>query len=410
MVAVAAIMTDFAHVLTSVTGAQPAAGAQPMAAIADRVNTYGKITADWLGANGLDLMIGAAAGLVIYALLRMVKRRAAAIARASDAPHSLHAIMLRTLGKSSRFFRLMLSLQIVNIIANAPAPLARAILTLFTIAAVIQAAIWLREIIIGLLERRVSEGDAHNEALVSGMILIRLLVTILLFAIAGIVLLDNLGFNITGLIAGLGVGGIAIGLAAQGIFSDLFAAIAIILDRPFAVGDMIGYDASTATVEKIGMKSTRLRSVTGEMLVISNTKLLDMQITNMSKSDYRRTRFSIGVVYQTAPDKARAIPAMLQAIVAAQGANFIRAGFVGFGDSALDFDVFFDVISEDYEEIFAVRHRIGIAILESFKNAGYEFAYPTQTTFTAAPDGMMVMPYAGVPAGNPPKRNVRVKK
>lgn len=384
--------------------------AQPVAAISERLNFHSKMAADWLTANGFELAIGAIAGLIIYALLRLMKRWAAAIARRSEHHFSLQAIAMRTLGKTSRFFRLTVSAQLVSAIASVPAAFSNMIFMLFTIATVIQVAIWLRETILGLLERRVSDSSASNETLTNAMVLIRVLVSGLLFAIAAIVIFDNLGVNVTGLIAGLGVGGIAIGLAAQGIFSDLFAAISIILDRPFKVGDLVSYDTSMATVEKIGMKSTRLRSITGELLVISNSKLLDLQITNVTSTEYRRTRYAIGLVYQTAPEKARAVPHMLQTIVEAEGANFVRAGFVGFGDSAINFDLFFDVISEDYEEIFSIRHRIGIAIIESFKQAGYEFAYPTQTTFTAAPDGALVMPYAGVPTVSPQKRSVSGKK
>jgi len=121
------------------------------------------------------------------------------------------------------------------------------------------------EIVLGLIQRRAAEG--HNETLSNAMGIIRLLISVALFAIAAIVILDNMGVNVTGLIAGLGIGGIAIGLAAQGIFSDLFASLSIIFDRPFRVGETIKYDMSTATVERIGLKSTRLRSVNGELLV-----------------------------------------------------------------------------------------------------------------------------------------------
>jgi small-conductance mechanosensitive channel len=141
------------------------------------------------------------------------------------------------------------------------------------------------------------------------------------------------------------------------------------------------------------MKSTRLRSIGGELLVISNAKLLDMEITNISDTGYRRTKYPIGVIYQTAPEKARAIPAILKKIVEAEGGEFVRAGFVGFGNSSIDFELYFDVFSDDFQVVFAARHRIGIAIIETFHAQGYAFAYPTQTTFTSAPDGTMMMPY-----------------
>src|SRR3546814_470956 len=132
-------------------------------------------------------------------------------------------------------------------------------------------------------------------AIVNEMWLIRLLVSVVVFAIAIVVLLDNLGVNVTGLVAGLGVGGIAIGLAAQGIFADLFAALAIIFDRPFSKGDQVSYGDSSGTIEAIGLKSTRIRAYTGELRIIANKNLLDKEILNVSGRDHIRLPFTIGV-------------------------------------------------------------------------------------------------------------------
>ncbi|WP_339548885.1 mechanosensitive ion channel family protein, partial [Pseudomonas sp. RA_35y_Pfl2_P32] len=138
-----------------------------------------------------------------------------------------------------------------------------------------------------------------GEAIGSAMNIIRLLVSFAVFAIAAIVVLDNLGVNVTGLIAGLGVGGIAIGLAAQGIFADLFAALAILLDRPFRRGDAISYDKSAGTVEAIGLKSTRIRGVTGEERIVANKQLLEKEIINNTQREYRRVVFTLGLVQWT---------------------------------------------------------------------------------------------------------------
>jgi small-conductance mechanosensitive channel len=298
----------------------------------------------------------------------------------------------------------MVAVEVVNRYANAPDMLTRTVDVLFTIAVTIQIAVWLREIILGLIERRVSDGQHERDTLASAMVLIRLSVSFALFAIAAIVILDNLGVNVTGLIAGLGVGGIAIGLAAQGIFSDLFAAISIIFDKPFRRGDTVTYDTTTARVEKIGMKSTRLRALTGEEKIIANSKLLEKEITNNTLTVYRRVVFPINLVYQTPPAVAAGVPDLLKEIVEAHGSEFIRAGFSTFGPSSLDFQLVFDVNSDDVEEMFKARHAIGIAIVERFARDGIEFAYPTQTTFTAAPDGTLVMPYAPAAAAAPKAR------
>jgi small-conductance mechanosensitive channel len=260
---------------------------------------------------------------------------------------------------------------------------------LFIIAAALQGAIWLREIILGVILRRTSRDPDQHETLQNAMTLIRLLVTVVLFSIAAIVILDNLGVDVTGLVAGLGIGGIAIGLAAQGIFSDLFAALSIIFDKPFRRGETISFDNITGTIEKIGLKSTRLRAITGEEIIISNTNLLDKELINQTRLARRRTRFEIGVVYQTAPEQARAIPAMLKKIVEDNDAKFIRSGFVGFGDSSINFELDFDIMSSDYEVVYDGRHKIGLAILEKFNDEGLEFAYPTLMIFTSGAEGFL---------------------
>lgn len=348
---------------------------------------------EWVTTNQLELLVAFISGLIIFLLLTLGKKLALRWSNKAPDTNSIRAILARAVSKTSRFFRIMVSMQLVAAAANTPGFLERIIAFLFTISAVIQTAIWAREIILGFIERRAGEGS-NQETLQNALTLIRLLVSFVIFAIAAIVILDNVGVDVTGLIAGLGVGGIAIGLAAQGIFSDLFAAMSIIFDKPFKRGDVITYDQTTGFVEKIGMKSTRIRALTGEEVIISNTQLLDKEIINVTGLEYRRTAFNIGVIYQTPADKAREIPAILQEIVEAEDAKFVRSGFIGFGDSALNFELLFDMdASHDFMAVFGARHRIGLAIVEAFGAHGYEFAYPTQTTFTAAPDGRMVLPY-----------------
>ena len=341
----------------------------------------------------VEILIAAAVGTVIFFILGGIKRYAQSYVRNSDGLIGYRQIIGKALARTSKFFMLMVSAEIIASFTSAPFLVERIIHILFTISAVIQVAIWLREIVLGFVERKTSKDPEQHETLQNAMSLIRLLVTVILFAVASIMILDNLGVDVTGLIAGLGIGGIAIGLAAQGIFSDLFAALSIIFDKPFRAGELIQFDDTIGKIEKIGLKSTRLRSVMGEEVIISNTNLLDKRIVNFSRLDRRRTRFGIGVIYQTKPEDARRIPALLKVIVEAHDAVFIRCGFVGFGDSALNFELDFDILSSDYEVVYEGRHAIGLAIVEKFNAEGFEFAYPTQTTFSAAPDGTMVLPY-----------------
>lgn len=376
------------------TAPVPKIPSDPIAAINERLTYYSDVVTAWVRGNIAELAVAAAAAVLVYLLLSWLKRRAAKIAREREDHAAMASIIARTIARTGKFFRVMAAIELVNGYANAPAPLARTIDVLFTIAVVLQVAVWLREIILGLIERRASDSGGEHETLQSAMVLIRLLVSFAVFAIAAIVILDNLGVNVTGLIAGLGVGGIAIGLAAQGIFSDLFAAISIIFDRPFKRGDTITYDTTTARVERIGMKSTRLRALTGEEKIISNSKLLEKEITNNTLSVYRRVVFLISLVYHTPTETAARVPDILREIVEKEGAEFIRGGFHSFAPSSLDFQLVFDVQSEDVDEMFTARHAIGLGIAKRFAEEGIEFAYPTQTTYTAAPDGTLVMPYA----------------
>ena len=158
-----------------------------------------------------------------------------------------------------------------------------------------------------------------ESALANAIALIRVLVSFTAFAIAIILILDNLGVNVTALVAGLGIGGIAIGLAAQGIFSDLFAALSILFDKPFKRGDTIRYDNSTGTVERIGLKTTRLRSVTGEQLIMANTKLLEREIHNLAEAKARRITLYLAIGGEASAESVDAVAAAAEAAVAPEG-------------------------------------------------------------------------------------------
>lgn len=349
----------------------------------------------WFQSHWLQIAIAAAIGTVIVIALSAVRSFAARWVKPDAIAASWPSVFAHAMTRTNNFFIIMTAAKIVDGYARAPLEVAQTINFLFTIAAGFQVAIWLREIILGVVEHRANRDNYRGETIVNAMGIIRLLVTIALFGMAIIVILGNLGINVTGLVAGLGVGGIAIGLAAQGIFADLFAALAIIFDRPFSKGDAIAYDDTVGSVEEIGLKSTRIRSVTGEERIIANKSLLDKEIQNNSRRTARRMKFPIGTIYQTPPEVALAIPGKLEEIVKKAGASFVRAGFVGFGDSSLNFEVEFDC-SAVYDEAYLMRHKVGLAILDRFNDEGIEFAYPTQTTFTSAPDGTMIMPYAEV--------------
>lgn len=350
----------------------------------------------WFQGHWLQILIAVGAATLIVLALAALKGWGRKYCERQPVITGWSGVLGRAISKTSTFFMVMIAARIVVSYADAPPAVNTTVGFLFTIAAVFQAAIWAREIILGAVEARTRSEHHGSESLGTALGLIRLLVTFAVFAIALIVVLDNLGVNVTGLVAGLGVGGIAIGLAAQGIFADLFAALSIIFDKPFRRGDSISYDATSGSIEEIGLKSTRIRSFQGEERIISNKQLLDKEIQNNTQRSHRRGKFLIGVTYQTAPDVCERIPTMLKDIVEAHEKSFVRAGFTGFGASSLDFEVEFDSPSADFADFYDARTAIGIAILKRFNDDGIEIAYPTTTNFTAAPDGRMIFPYPKV--------------
>ena len=361
-----------------------------------RAQVQGLIDAssEWLRTHWLQILIAAAAGTVIVLALHAARSLGNRLCNRDKGATGWGTIIGRAIARTNNFFIVTLAAKLVAGYAQTPPEVAKTIDFLFTVAAVFQAAIWAREIILGTIEHRTASEHYSGEALVSAMGLIRLLVTLAVFAIALVVVLDNLGVNVTGLLAGLGVGGIAIGLAAQGIFADLFAALAIIFDRPFRRGDTISYDKTTGTVEEIGLKSTRIRSATGEERIISNKNLLDKEIQNITRRDYRRVIFTLGLVQWTPVETMQRLPTLFKEVVEAEGRKFVRAGFLKFGDSSYDFDVEFDSPSSTFADFFDARHVVGVAIIKRLNDEGIALAYPTQTEFDAPPEATGAAPMA----------------
>lgn len=355
----------------------------------------------WFHTHWLQIIIACAIGTGIFLALHAARKLGTRLCERSKGPNGWGRVFGRAIGMTGNFFMLMVATKLVTGYSGAPPQVASTVTFLFTVAAVFQAAFWAREIILGAIGHRTASEHYSGEALGSAMSIIRLLVTFAVFAIALIVVLDNLGVNVTGLIAGLGVGGIAIGLAAQGIFADLFAAIAIIFDRPFRKGDAITFGTSAGSVEAIGVKSTRVRAPSGEELIIANRLLLDKEIINNTRREYRRVKFTLSLVQWTSVDVMDRLHDILKEEVERCELKFVRAGFVGFGASSFDFDIEFDSENAAFQDFFDARHTVAMAIIRRFNAEGIELAYSTQTTFTAAPQGGMIMPYAADPPAAP---------
>ncbi len=203
---------------------------------------------------------------------------------------------------------------------------------------------------------------------------------VLLWVVVVLLTLENLGIKISTLIVGLGVGGIAIGLALQSVASDLFASLSIMLDKPFEIGDYIAVNTFSGTVEQIGIKSTRIRAVTGEELILPNTDLTVGTIHNYKRLKERRILFQIGVTYSTPPEIMKEIPELIKAIIESKpNTRFDGAHFQGFGPSSLDFQIVYYTLSPDYTLYMETQQAINLDLLEEFNQRGIEFAFPTQT-------------------------------
>lgn len=211
---------------------------------------------------------------------------------------------------------------------------------------------------------------------------------ILVWGVGLVFLLDNLGVNISAVVAGLGIGGIAVALAAQTILGDLFSYFVIFFDRPFEVGDFIIIDDKTGTVEQIGIKTTRIRALSGEQLVLSNTDLTSSRIHNYKKLQRRRVVFQLGVIYETPAAKLKIIPEIVKnIIVEAENAEFDRGHFKSYGDFSLNFEFVYYVLSADYAIYMDIQQDINLKIFSAFEERGIVFAYPTQMVYVSKTSG-----------------------
>jgi len=213
------------------------------------------------------------------------------------------------------------------------------------------------------------------------------LVKITLWVIAIILVLSNLGVNVTSLIASLGIGGIAIALALQNVLGDIFSSFSLYMDKPFQIGDFITVGPDSGTVEKIGLKTTRIKTLQGEELVVSNKELTTSRVQNFKKLEQRRVVVNLGVVYDSTQKNLRAIPKHCKEIIdKIKKAKFDRCHFAKYAASSLDFELVYFVDSAEYADYMDVNQRINIEIFNKFNKEGIEFAYPTQTVLVRNED------------------------
>ena len=246
----------------------------------------------------------------------------------------------------------------------------------------LQLGLWGNRLVSFVVARIAERHGDDDYSLATAMGAMNFIAQFVLWSVIGLLILSSLHINITALVAGLGVGGVAVALAVQNILGDLFASLSIVLDKPFAVGHLIVIDDLAGTVEHVGIKSTRIRSLSGEELVLSNGDLLKSRIHNYRRLFERRILFGFGVTYDTDYDKLRAIPAIVREIIeGVEKTRFDRAHFKQFGGSSLDFEVVYFVLDPDYNLYMDIQQKINLDLYKRFAEMNIEFAFPTRTLY-----------------------------
>lgn len=344
---------------------------------------FGNPLADWLIAGAVAVAIG----LLLYAIRHVIGRRLATLAARTTT--QLDDVASDLLRRTRYYFILALALR-AGSHAVVLTPFARNVLDdLTNIAVLLQFGVWGSAIIdfwIATWSRSRSGAVSSSSTTINA---IGALAKGTLWALISLIALKNVwDFDIAALVTGLGIGGIAIALAVQNILGDVFAALSIVLDKPFEVGDTIAVDAASGTVEHIGLKTTRIRALGGEQVIFSNADLLKSRVRNLRRMEERRVVFTIGVTYDTPPEKVEQLPSIIRSIIEANDhTRFDRAHFARFMDSSLEFEVVYFMTTSDYLAFMNTQHSVNIALLRRFNAERIDFAFPTRTIIHTSAEG-----------------------
>jgi small-conductance mechanosensitive channel len=327
-------------------------------------------------------LIAATVALTVFIALRIVRRILVRQLRglAARTKTDLDSIAVDVLARTRTFFLLFLSVYAGLQVLVVAAPAANAIRVIGVVVLVMQAGMWGNVLISSLITRRARQLVEEDAAGATTITALGFVIRIALWWVLLLVGLSNLGIDITAFIAGFGIGGIAVALAVQNVLGDLLASLSIVLDKPFVIGDFIIVGEQLGTVEHIGLKTTRLRSLSGEQLIFSNSDLLDSRIRNFKRMFHRRVVFGFGVTYQTPYDKVAAIGGMVRDIIEGlDRTRFDRAHFKEYGDFALVYEVVYHVLDPDFNVYMDIQQAINLELYRRFAEHEIDFAYPTQT-------------------------------
>ena len=344
----------------------------------------GNAIGTWLAALGVAIGIFCALLMIRRVIFRSLR------AFADKTRTNLDDLVVELIGGTKHFVLMLFSIYLASmILIRSPRP-EKYIEIALVAALIVQCGFWGNRIITFVIEKYLRKRRDDGTENKSVPALLGFIGHVILWSLVLLLTLDNLGINITTLLAGLGIGGIAVALAIQNILGDLFASFSILLDRPFEIGDYILVDDFQGSVEHIGIKSTRIRSLSGEQNIFSNSDLLKSRIRNYKRMEERRVVFTLGVTYQTPLRTVSDIPPMLKDIVVRQeGTRFDRAHFKEYGDSALIFEIVYYVLSRDYNRYMDIQQQINLEVYRQFEQSKIDFAFPTRTLLIASNQSTM---------------------
>ncbi len=325
------------------------------------------LTSGWVTAAGLLLTV-----LFSFYVIKRAFQAKLHIRKRKNYPFAIEIFF-----KTKLFFLAALTLYLCSPLL--PEELTPFISTLTFIATTIQVAIWINYLLIHFINTIEFKGEAWKGIPTASKNLLQILGQGTVWVITFLFLLDNLNFDVATLLAGLGIGGIAVALAVQNILGDVLASLSIIIDKPFMVGDFIILDNYMGTVQYIGIKTTRLRSLSGEQIILSNSDLLKSRLRNFKRMDERRVVFEIQIPFETPAKQLEDIPILIKEIIeSTEDTRFDRAHFKKIDTYAFNFEVVYYILSRDYTLYMDIQQKINFQLLKMLSEKGIDFAYPTQ--------------------------------
>jgi len=338
----------------------------------------------YLGNTLQNWIIGVCVLMGVFGALKILQRvaivRLSKLAAATE--NQIDDLLVSMLGQTKFLILLVASAYMASQVITIKPSVEAVWQKIVVLIVIIQFGLWASAGVSFALARAIEKKMDQDAGSATTLTLLGFIARMILWVIVLLLILDNLGVNITGLVAGLGIGGIAVALAVQNILGDLLASLSIVLDKPFVIGDFIVVDSLSGTVEHIGLKTTRIRSLSGEQLVFANNDLLKSRVRNYKRMQERRIVFGFGVVYSTPLEKLTLIKKMVGDIVSkTQNARLDRIHFKEYGNSALNFEVVYFVANPDFGLYMDIQEAINLEIFRRFAEEGIEFAYPTQTLY-----------------------------